>query len=83
MFPSRTIYNPLFYPRHFIENDLKTPPFTMKFNKISNERRAALPGSSSPGINVYNFITEKLCRSDDVPFLNVMIEHIPNMDYLR
>lgn len=42
MFPPRTIYNPLFYPRHFIENEYKSPPFIMNFNRISNERRAEI-----------------------------------------
>jgi len=42
MFPPRTTYNPLFYPRQFIEPEYRTPPITMKYNKISNERRAEI-----------------------------------------
>ncbi|MDW7694576.1 HNH endonuclease [Flammeovirgaceae bacterium SG7u.111] len=42
LIPPRTIYNPLFYPDKVFDNGFKTLPFSLKFKKTSNERRAEI-----------------------------------------
>ena len=51
----------------------------------SQERQFAivLPGPSDPGINVYAYIDKELCVGDGTKFINGMIEHIPQNNYLK
>lgn len=42
-----------------------------------------LPGSSSPAIQVYDFITQELCVVDGSKMRNAIVEKIPLRNYLR
>jgi hypothetical protein len=55
---------------------LTTPSITRQF-------AIALPGPSKSGLKVYDFINQRLCQGDGSSALDLSIEHIPNIDYLR
>jgi hypothetical protein len=57
--------------------------FTLHTKSKARQFAIVLPGSSGPGIKVYDFIENNLCVGDGSAFLNGMLEHIPERDYLR
>jgi len=57
--------------------------FNLKTASQSRQFAIVLPGPSSPGIKVYDFIANELCVGDGTKFLNGMVEHIPDKDSLR
>jgi len=57
--------------------------FNLKTKSQSRQFGIVLPGPSSPSINVYDFITNQLCVGEGTKFINAILEHIPERDYLR
>jgi len=57
--------------------------FNLKTKSISRQFAVVLPGPSKPSIDVYKFIEERLCVDHEEGFLNCMVEHIPQLDYLK
>lgn len=57
--------------------------FSLKTASYSRQFAIVLPGPSSPGINVYDFLSNELCSGDGTFFYDGMIEHLPSQDYLR
>lgn len=56
--------------------------FSLHTKSKSRQFAIVLPGATSPGLGVYDFIENNLCVGRN-GFLNGMIEHIPSRDYLR
>ena len=57
--------------------------FNLKTKSQTRQFGIVLPGPSTPGIDVYDFITNQLCIGDGTKFTNAMLEHILAGDYLR
>ncbi|MFD2164202.1 HNH endonuclease [Paradesertivirga mongoliensis] len=57
--------------------------FTLKTQSLARRFAIALPGPTDPGVEVYDYIANNLCVGDGTAFVNGMIEHIPDTDYLR
>lgn len=57
--------------------------FNLKTASQSRQFAIVLPGPSSPGLKVYDFLSNELCTGDGTTFCNGMVEHIPHRDYLR
>jgi hypothetical protein len=57
--------------------------FNLKTASISRQFAIVLPGPSSPGIKVYDFLSNEHCTGDGTTFYNATVRHIPNLDYLR
>ena len=57
--------------------------FSLRTKSSSRQFGIALPGPGEPGIKVYDFITNELCKGDGTTFLNIMSEHIPEENYLK
>jgi len=57
--------------------------FSLHTKSKARQFAIVLPGPSSPGIKVYDFIENNLCVGDGSSFLDSMMEHIPERDYLR
>lgn len=52
---------------------------------ISKSRRFAivLPGPSVPGIKVYDYIEQSICKGDGSVSVNFTTEHLPELEYLK
>ncbi len=57
--------------------------FTLKTPSQSRQFAIVLPGPSSPGTEVYDYIINELCVGDGTKFWEGTYEHIPRKDYLR
>lgn len=57
--------------------------FNLKTTSQSRQFAIALPGTSGPGLKIYNYITDKLCVGDGTEFWEGTYEHINTKDYLR
>lgn len=56
--------------------------FNLKTKSKIRQFAIALPGPSSPGIEIYNNIGKLLCN-EKVGVQNLRIEHIPDMDFVK
>jgi hypothetical protein len=57
--------------------------FSLKTASQTRQFAIVLPGPSTPGLNVYDFITNRLCVGDGSQSIQAVIERLPKMDYLR
>lgn len=57
--------------------------FNLKTASQTRQIAIVLPGSSAPGIKVYDYILEKLCVGDGTMFHDITLEHIPQENYLQ
>jgi hypothetical protein len=57
--------------------------FSLTTKSRSRRFAVALPGPSSPGLEVYDFITDKLCVGDGTQLTHGMIERMDSKDYLH
>lgn len=57
--------------------------FTLQSSSSRRQISVMLPGTSSPGFDIYNNFEESLKQKPDNEALNIELQHIPNSDYFQ